>query len=134
MSSCRFVKSGAREWLCESCGWITFPHPSNQPHFRCFAVHHESTGVELSGFVCEHLGQPSLFRSGPQAGQPVTIEVTCDTCGGGRTQQRQAVYKCEKLGRCLPHYRPSDAVMAEYQQRPDKIALCHGCPHFTPPA
>lgn len=79
------------------------------------------------GVACPHLREQRTYRSGPDAGQPVTVEVTCDTCGGQRKQVAQPVFSCELYGRCLPTYRPSLELRHQYESRDDAIRLCDGC-------
>lgn len=74
---------------------------------------------------CPHLG-PQLKRKSDNA--PLTVEVTCDTCGGKRKQVAQPLHVCALFRRCLPTYRPSAEQRAEYEARPDAVRLCDGCP------
>lgn len=77
--------------------------------------------------LCDHLGPAVLFRDASRRGQPVTIEVTCNTCDATPQRVPQAVYQCAEFGRCLPGYAPTGDVLAEYLQRPDRLPLCQGC-------
>lgn len=83
--------------------------------------------VRVCDVPCPHLGPQRFYKSGPQANQPVTVEVTCDTCGGKRKQVAQPVFSCDLFGRCLPTYRPSLELRQQYESRPDAIRLCDGC-------
>lgn len=74
---------------------------------------------------CPHLG-PQVQRKSDA--EQLTIEVTCDTCGGKRKQVAQPLHECALFRRCLPTYRPSAEQRREYEARPDAVRLCDGCP------
>lgn len=94
---------------------------------RCGRDHVAPVAAARYPCQCPHLGEAVTFRSGPDAGRPVTVEVTCDGCNGQRQQVAQPVYRCALFGRCLPTYRPTGATREAYLRRDDRVRLCDGC-------
>lgn len=126
MIECQFKRAG-EVWYCTNCGERS---PLAAPVAR--------TCQRLADPPCRHLGSMRTHgsrdpeRPNPQAGRPVLIQVTCDTCQGKRTQIAQPVARCELHGACLPLYAPSGEIFAEFRQRDDALAVCAHCPDRRP--
>ena len=77
----------------------------------------------MDGVTCKHLGQILLIVSAP--------------CPFGAVKNH-AVRHCPKKTACIATWKPDAKREAEWRKKnkipANKIALCHGCPHFTPPA
>lgn len=66
-------------------------------------------------------------------GDFLTVLVPCSSCGSTGGKSPRTVWECDHFGKCVPNYSPTPKQREKFNEAA-AIALCHGCPHFTPPA
>lgn len=112
--ACRWQESH-RGVVCAVCG-------TRRPFARLRRCGASSSVQSDNG--CPHLGE----RLADDDGKGAVELVPCTGCGSRDGKREAAVFACTIYDECLPTYRPSAEQRAEYEQRPDAVRLCDGCP------